>query len=561
MSGGRRIRAPRLACAAVLWVAAVPVFTAAQTPAGSRVLVMPFATTVESGTPGGPSAALWLGEATAILLAERLELAGARALSRDDRVALFDRLRLPLSATLTKATMMRVGELVGATEVVFGQVRLGSAVEIRAEIIRIPDGRALSGVTDSAALTELMALGARLGDRMAAIIGPKPAAAPPRRPELPFPAFENYVKGLVAAMPAAAQRFLESAMTLAPHDGRVLTALWSVYTDQGLHEKALGATSAVSADAPESSQARLHAALSLIELKRFDGAERMLAALGKEQPSAAVWNALGIVALRRQPPAPGGAATAHFSRAVADQPSVTDYHFNLGYARALAHDVAGGLLALRETVRRNTADADAHLVLSTLLAGAGKSAEAAREFELARLLGPSLDPAPTAAPATVPPGLERVSSDLDRPVFTALDAEFERTLPRLGSAYGTYLIRGQNLSKAGQDLEAVIDLRRAIYLAPNDDQAHLALGRLYHRTGRLADAIDELKVAIWCRETAAARVALGSAFLDSGDRDAARREATRALAMAPDSADARELMRRIDGGSAAIGVLTSTDPK
>jgi tetratricopeptide (TPR) repeat protein len=557
-------RRRRVVFVAAVWSVAavsVSVVTAAQAPAGSRVLVMPFATTVEPGTPGGPSAALWLGEATAILLGERLELAGARALSRDDRVALFDRLRLPMSATLTKATMMRVGELVGATEIVFGQVRLGTSVEIRAEIIRIPDGRALSGVTDSAALTDLMALGRRLGDRMATLIGPKPAATAPRRPELPFSAFENYVKGLVAAMPAASQRFLESAMTLAPHDGRVLTALWAVYTDQGQHEKALGATSAVSADAPESSQARLNAALSLIELKRYDGAERMLTALGKEQPSAAVWNALGIVALRRLPPGPGGAATAHFARAVADQPSVTDYHFNLGYARALGHDVAGAILALRETVRRNTADADAHLVLSALLAGAGKSAEAGREFELAQLLGPSLDPAPTAVLVTVPPGLERASSDLDRPVFTALDAEFERTLPRLGTAYGTYLIRGQNLSKAGQDLEAVIDLRRAIYLAPNDDQAHLALGRLFQRTGRLADAIDEFKVAIWCRETASARVALGSAFLESGDRDAARREATRALAMAPDLVEARELMRRIDGGTRSIRVLTSTDPK
>jgi Tfp pilus assembly protein PilF len=104
-------------------------------------------------------------------------------------------------------------------------------------------------------------------------------------------------------------------------------------------------------------------------------------------------------------------------------------------------------------------------------------------------------------------------------------------------------------------------LRRAIYLAPNDDQAHLALGRLYQRTGRLADAIDEFKVAIWCRETAAARVALGAAFLDSGDRDAARREATRALALAPDLAEARELMRRIDGGAASIRVLTSTQSK
>ena len=304
----------------------------------------------------------------------------------------------------------------------------------------------------------------------------------------------------------------------------------------------------------------MNAALSLIELKRPEGAEGALVTLGAGRPSAAVWNALGIVKLRRQPAAPGEAAIANFSRAVAEQPSVTDYHFNLGYARALSHDVAGGILALREAVRRNTADADAHLVLSTLLAGAGKAADAAREFELARVLGTSLDPAPASAPATVPPGLERVSSDLDRPVFTALEAEFERTLPRLGTAFGPYLIRGQNLSKAGQDLEAATDLRRVIYLAPDNDQAHLALGRLYQRTGRLADAIDEFKVAIWCRETAPARVALGTAFLESGDRDAARREATRALALAPDSAEAKELMRRIDGGDSRIGVLTSTNP-
>jgi tetratricopeptide (TPR) repeat protein len=558
MSRRRRLRVRRAVVAAAVCALAVAP-SAGQAPAGSRVLILPFATTVDPGTPGGPSAALWLGEAAAILLAERLELAGASALSRDDRVALFDRLRLPLSAALTRATMMRIGELVGATEIVFGQVRLGGAVEIRAELIRIPDRRAAPGVTESAPLAELMPLGARVGDRLAALVGPQPPAAPVRRSELPFAAFENYVKGLVAAMPAAAQRFLESAMTLAPHDGRVLTALWSVYADQGLHEKALGAASAVAADSPESAQARLNGALSLIELKRYDGAERMLTALGKERPTAAVWNALGIIALRRPPPGPAGAAVAHFARAVADEPSVTDYHFNLGYARALGHDVAGAILALREAVRRNTADADAHLVLSALLGGAGKSSEAAREFELARLLGPSLDPPPATVPASVPPGLERVSSDLDRPVFTALEAEFERTLPRLGTAYGTYLVRGQNLSKAGQDLEAVIDLRRAIYLAPNDDQAHLALGRLYQRTGRLADAIDEFKVAIWCRETAAGRVALGSALLDSGDREAARREATRALAIAPESAEARELMRRIDGGTAPLEVRPSAD--
>jgi len=50
-------------------------------------------------------------------------------------------------------------------------------------------------------------------------------------------------------------------------------------------------------------------------------------------------------------------------------------------------------------------------------------------------------------------------------------------------------------------------LRRAIYLVPYQDEPHLLLARLYQRGGRLTAAIEEFKVAIWCRETPAARVA------------------------------------------------------
>ena len=73
----------------------------------------------------------------------------------------------------------------------------------------------------------------------------------------------------------------------------------------------------------------------------------------------------------------------------------------------------------------------------------------------------------------------------------------------------------------------------------------------------LDDAIAEFKVALWCRETVAGRIALGAALLQSGDRDAARQEAQRALALDPSSTEARELLERIGGGGAAAAVLTS----
>jgi len=76
---------------------------------------------------------------------------------------------------------------------------------------------------------------------------------------------------------------------------------------------------------------------------------------------------------------------------------------------------------------------------------------------------------------------------------------------------------------------------------------------LYAKGGRSSDAVDEFKVAIWCKETPAARLGLASAYLDAGDAVAARREAERALALDPNSADARALLKKIGGG----GMLTS----
>jgi uncharacterized protein HemY len=72
------------------------------------------------------------------------------------------------------------------------------------------------------------------------------------------------------------------------------------------------------------------------------------------------------------------------------------------------------------------------------------------------------------------------------------------------------------------------------------------LGRIYLRTGRPREAADELRVAIWSRESAEARLALAEALLQMGDPQAARTEAARALELAPASTEAKALLARID---------------
>jgi Flp pilus assembly protein TadD len=72
------------------------------------------------------------------------------------------------------------------------------------------------------------------------------------------------------------------------------------------------------------------------------------------------------------------------------------------------------------------------------------------------------------------------------------------------------------------------------------------MGRVLLRTGQIKEAVDALRIAVWSQDTAAGRLALAEALLQSEDKAGARAEATKALALDPGSAEAKALLARID---------------
>jgi tetratricopeptide (TPR) repeat protein len=539
----RRAARTWLTVAAVGGVLLPRVAQAQATTPGSRVLVMPFVADVEAGAPGGAGAALWLGEAASVVITEGLVAQGVAALAREDREAAFDRLNLTMSGALTRATTLRVGELIGASEVVFGEVRLGTRLQVRARLVRIDAAREVPAVIEEGPLEDIFGVFGRAAARLTSQTGRfRPTSRP--IPPMPLEAFESYVKGLVAATPAAEQRFLEGAIRLAPDDPRILLALWRVHATQGHHDRALAVASAVAAESPAYRQARFAVALSLIDLRRLDGAYQALSALAAAERSAPVANALGVVQLRRGVSSGAASAATYFRRAVDEDPDNPDYLFNLGYAHATAGNLDEALTWLREVVRVDVADADAHLVMSALLSTAGRAPEAQRELDLARLLG--AEPGPAVGVTRLPADLERV------PTSAHLSAGFRVRALAAGPAQrdqretaAFHLANGRALVEKQRDREAADELRRAIYLAPYEDEPHVLLGQIYVRAGRVREAIDELTVAVWCRDSVRARIALAEALVLAGERAQARSHVDRALALDPRSVDAQALARRL----------------
>ena len=504
-----------------------------QAPSG-RILVMPFDT-------GREPSIVWLGEAASVLLADDLNAYGVAAIPRAERQEAFEQLQVPPVTTLTDATVIRIGQLLGAAEVVTGSVRLdGEVLSVHARGVALVSGRISHTIDERGSAAELFAI----FDRIARAFAPEGAAAAGRQMP-PLAAFESYIKGLLAETSSVAVAYLRAALEADPTYDRARLALWDVYADQGDHAQALAALKGIAEGSEWALRAKFLSGLSYLNLRRYDEAVTAFEFVASARPSAPALNNLGVVHIRRGGAAQAALAADAFKRASEIDAADPDYFFNLGYACWMARDYQASIYWLRQAVRRNPADGDAHFVLGAALAAGGSPVEAARERELARRLSSTYEQwERRPAGEVVPKGLERVKSAVELP-HQALESTLLVEQRDQQEVARFHVDRARRLFQQENDREAAAELNRAIFLAPYDAEAHLLLARIHLRNNRVRDAIDALKVSLWSEETAAAHVALGEAYVQMKDLDAAKAEAERALALEPGSPEAGRLLAEI----------------
>lgn len=529
--------------ALIVLLVAGPAVVGAQRPAPSapppRVLVFPFENTSRD------AGLAWLGEGAALLVADHLRAAGADVLTRDERLRIFERLQVPPLANLSRATVIRLGQLVGAQEVITGELRRdGDEVVMHARRLLLESGVMEPALIERSALADVYAACDRMGARLG-VAGPAGRPVQPSRP--PLQAFEQYVKGLLAATPAAQEAFLNGALAASPAYDAARLALWHVRTAAGDHKAAAESVRAVRESGSGFADAQFLLGLSSLHLGQTADAVAVLKSLHERVPSAATLNNIGVAVVRDGALAPRvGRATWFFSQARAMDDRDADYVFNLGYAYWVEGDAAGAVYWLKECVRLDPTDGAAHALLAQALHASGQPAEAFRELSLAQRLSSAFDAVDLRPAASAPRGLERIKDVRDprhaRRVDTSIDTSGPQGQKDLAAFY---LDRGLRLADRELDLAAEAELKRALYFAPYDARTHLTLGRVYLRSGRLREAIDAVKISLWSEESAAAHLVLAEAYFESRDVAAARAEATRALVLDPNSIHAQKLLERL----------------
>jgi len=239
--------------------------------------------------------------------------------------------------------------------------------------------------------------------------------------------------------------------------------------------------------------------------------------------------ARGVAALRQERVAD---AVADLEAAVAAAPASSEARRLLGAAHAAAGDVDASVTALAEAVRLAPSDERARVAMGRVLLEAGRLEEAERALLDTIELLPASGRARWAL------------ADLYELTGRGGDAieqlEQAATLPMIAGKTAL-LWRLATIENLLFDKARVVSvLTRRTRLMRNDPFAHRSLGMAYHRAGRDVEALVELLV--WSHlghEDAETLAVMGQIHLNAGRLTLAEPVLRRALAMEPDSKEAR----------------------
>ena len=324
----------------------------------------------------------WVGESIAQSVRDGLASEGVLVLERADRLEAYRRLSLRPGAELTHASILKIGESLDASQVIYGYFELlppeaGNAqskgsLRITARILDVKHTRQGPAYSELGALEDLGSLAVHLGWQTLQFLNPKSApnerAFMSARPPVRLDAVESYVRGLLSTSPEQRHRYFTQAARLDEHYSQPCFQLGKTFWEKKDYKVAAGWLERVARSDPRYLEAQFFLGLSRFANGDFKGAEESFQLVSAAIPLNEVYNDLGVVQAQRQDYT---AAAASFRKALEGDDADPDYHYNLGAALWHAGQYTAAAESLRAVLARNAADNDATTLLGRALKGEG----------------------------------------------------------------------------------------------------------------------------------------------------------------------------------------------
>ncbi len=509
-------------------------------PETRRVMVMPFEN--RTGAPGLE----WISEAFPEVLSQRMESSRLYVVGRDDRSYAFDRAGIPLTVLPSRATIYRIAEQMDADYVVLGSYSFdGKTFTANAQLLDMKKLHLYPEVHSSGALTNLIDLQTMLAWQLLQQMVPPPAITRDQFLKASTPirldAFENYIRGILAADQQQRIRYLHNAVKLNPNYTLAMLELGKTYYSAHEYESAAVWFSRIPKDDPAAGQASFLLGMSDFYRGSYDKAFVAFNYLATRLPLTEVYNNLGVVDARWGRRA---SAVEYFSKAVNADPNDPDYRFNLAVALFKNGDSAGAARQLREELQRHPNDGEAKSLLDSINRGVAPPPPANPDATTA-----SGNALLSANQPRVP--MERIKRNYDEASYRQIEMEIDkltearlaRTDGRTSAAY--HVARGKELLAQNMTTEAENEFRAAISADRNSASAHAQLAGVLEKKGDLVNARAEAQTSVRLQPNVDGLLVLARLDLKQSQLESAASEVNRALALQPADATAQALKRDI----------------
>ena len=344
-------------------------------------------------------------------------------------------------------------------------------------------------------------------------------------------ALENYVRGLQAPTAEEKVRDYREAVRLNPAYAQAWLELGKAYCEQRAYEPAIIALSEVQPASSVSGlvarEANFYLGLAAYDHGDFAKSENAFEFVAARLPLAEVYNNLGVVAARRNQKK----AVDYFGKAIQNDPSDADYHFNLGVTLNQTGDRAAAARELRAAVDRASNDTEAKMMLDSLT--------------------PAAEGMIVASSSTTKIPDQRIKRNYEEDAFRQMtmqmgswaEERFARSDPRAHARYHVEL--GKELLAHGFTTEAEAEFRHAAAVDPSSTASLTALAEDYDARGDAAEARAQAETALRIRESAEAYLILARLDLRENRMDAATQNINRALQLEPGNQAGQDLKRTL----------------
>jgi Tfp pilus assembly protein PilF len=236
-------------------------------------------------------------------------------------------------------------------------------------------------------------------------------------------------------------------------------------------------------------------------------------------------------------------------------PDEDDYPFNLGLLALQQKDVATAATHFADAFEREPDNPEDLAFLIYTLDKQGKKEEAAAQRERAEeAFGENGLPLLKIDAKNMDSILkyQRIKPELD---LTSLRLELEgpRTQQNLAADSAAaqnsavaHIRRGRQEFRAGRLDVAEQEFRAALAVEADNASAHRELAEIHRRRGKLDDAAHELQLSLEARDSAAVRTMLARIYLEQKRTDQARAEVEKAIKLAPNYPEAKELLEHLE---------------